>query len=54
MKFSDIFLTMTLIKLATRPEPSDDDGFGGKEENLGCGCLAVIIMLIVGACIIFG
>lgn len=54
MKFSDIFWTMTLIRHASRPDSSDDDGFGGKEENLGCGCLTVIIMLIVGACIIFG
>ena len=49
MKFSDIFLTATLVKLANRPEHS-----GGDDDYSGCGCLAVIIMLIVGACIIFG
>ena len=54
MKFSDIFWTITLVKSARCPDSSDDDGFGGKEENFGCGCLAVIIMLIVGSCIIFG
>jgi hypothetical protein len=52
MKFSEILWTMTLIKLATRPEPSGN----GDNDNFGAGCgLAIFIafLLIFGIFAIF-
>jgi hypothetical protein len=48
MKFSDIFWTMALVRLASRPSPPDN----GKDDNsAGCSCL---IAIVIALALIFG